>query len=414
MMKNSKFKSILTYILVFILIIGTDSFWVYTWDNRILFNIFNIGILISSFLSLIIFFLSRKRMLKKYYYIFFLYALGIFTCSVINFDFSSGYMMKISFCILGILLARFINFKNFSSKFINVMLFLSVYSLIIYMLDIVGFTKFFPIVNNINQIPFYNGFLTLIPVHGDTITRNWGLFWEPGTFQAYLCLSLVLSVFYVKEKQLISFLIFSLCILSTFSTTGIICYILILLAIILNTGFHKHIDIKYYLISLFAIIPLIFIIILNEDIFYLIFSKFTPSDLSESASLGARLYSIFGNLKITLSSGFLFGTGVQNYNEIYVNTVNSLGYFKDMSNTNTFLVDFARYGLLVGGINVFLYYNFSKMFSTKLSVKIILLLVFLILLFMENFSYSLFWMTICFFGLNNKNFIDERRKYNIF
>ena len=143
----------------------------------------------------------------------------------------------------------------------------------------------------------------------------------------------------------------------------------------------------------------ILIFLLSEKLQSMVFDKLKFSNIQDSASFGARYYSIIGNLKIMFSDGLLVGTGVSDYNEIYRQTVLGMGYARDMSNTNTIFVDFARFGWIVGFANIYLIYKFAKKIGNGVLQKLGIAAIIMIVLFMESFTYSLFWMSFMYFGI---------------
>lgn len=102
-----------------------------------------------------------------------------------------------------------------------------------------------------NSILIYNQLI------GDDIPRNSGMFWEPGAFQGYINLVPLLFIDNLKqlwEQERFSCVILTLALLTTFSTTGYIVFMVIILSKII-LGIHNK-------FSKFAIsIILIFVVI---------------------------------------------------------------------------------------------------------------------------------------------------------
>ena len=392
-------KSAVFTVLVFLFVMMTDSFWAYTWENRFLYYLGNItSILIASVSIFILFYNSKYLNNTKILLFCFLPALGIALSAIVNTELSFGYFYKISFCFVGFLLSITVDFKSFAKAFERIMVFLCVWSLVLFCMAQFGLEEILPIVKNVGGLELHNGIFGFIAVHGDYYVRNWGVFWEPGAFQAYVCLAMIFNLFLLRDPKPYRLILFLVTIASTYSTTGIICAGLIALVYFLSN--YRVAKSKQLINVIGAILVLaIVFVMLNPSFLVKIFSKLFV-DPSESVSLGARYYSIFGNVQIMFSDGLFFGTGIAEYLSIYTRAVNELGYFIDMSNTNTLFVDFARFGWLLGLTNTVLLFKFSKALSKNSFELIGIFITLVILLFMENFSYSIVWMCIIYYGVD--------------
>jgi hypothetical protein len=89
-----------------------------------------------------------------------------------------------------------------------------------------------------------------------SIPRNCGFAWEPGAFAVYLCLAILINLFFIKsgEKGKSRFWILLAALLSTLSTTGYLIFIVIILYYLLNKKMNLII-----LLFPFAIISLVYL-----------------------------------------------------------------------------------------------------------------------------------------------------------
>lgn len=390
-------KQILYVFLTFIFVLSTDSLWTYTWSNRNLFKLVDISVLMLAVLAFGYFLQIYRKIKLQDFAIIGVIFIALIANLFANRAISKGYLIKFSYPLIGVLLCREMNFKRFARAFVSVMVFLTVYSLILYLMANLRMQKNLPIITNIANKSFYNGILGFIAKDGNTIIRNWGVFWEPGTFQAYISFAIIIDLFYLKNTKPYKTILFIITVVTTMSTTGyIVVGIILLLYIFSMKG--KQYNVNKIVILSIILLGIIFIFA-NDKLRDFIFGKIKVKNKKQTASFGARYYSVIGNLRIMFTDGLIVGTGIKNYVNIYQATVNSMGYFKDMSNTATIFVDIARFGWLYGGINVYLIFMFSKKLG-KTVVKTIGILVILSLLFMmENFSFSLFWSVLPYCGL---------------
>lgn len=384
------------FVFMLLFVLSTDSFWTYTWENRLPYNIINIAIVFMAVACAIVIFVNGKDIAVKRLAAVLTAFVGVSICMIARTEFSLGYIHKLAYPLMGVFLSMALDLKKFARAFVHVMMFLAVWSLVLYLLAQFKLEEYLPIVKNIGGLELHNGIFGFIAVHGDFLVRNWGVFWEPGAFQAYLCLALIFDLFLLKDNKPIVMTVLSLTIVTTLSTTGIISLGMILLLYFISVKDRECLLNKKVLIV--AAIVVIAALLLSEKLQNMIFSKLDFDDINESSSFGARYYSIIGNLKIAFKEGLFFGTGVENYNAIYVNTLSGMGYTKDMSNTNTILCDLVRFGWLVGIVEILMVIKFSKKLGQNKLQRIGIALIIFIILFMENFSYSLFWMSVLYFG----------------
>jgi len=87
-----------------------------------------------------------------------------------------------------------------------------------------------PLVTNINNVNYYNGFIAFA-FAGYGVDRNTGIFWEPGIFSSFLILALVFVILDspVKRKRFsvaIDVILFAIGIVTTNSTAGYLLFFL--------------------------------------------------------------------------------------------------------------------------------------------------------------------------------------------
>lgn len=152
-----------------------------------------------------------------------------------------------------IFLATLILGAKFRSTYFNVIYIISFVSLICLILNYLGISMGIQF-EKYRTIFVYNSFLHFEKAH---ILRNCGMFWEPGAFQGYIMLAFL---FYINDYKSLwkthkrKCIILSLALLTTFSTTGYIVYLLYIAYIILAS------QISFYVKTCVASITLIFCI----------------------------------------------------------------------------------------------------------------------------------------------------------
>ena len=186
----------------------------------------------SLFLTLIIsipnFIIFIKKIkaegLKSYrVYIFIILVLNIILTMIIKSDYQLYNFSLLVFIFIGFVVSYVYEYKEFIKAFINIMIFISMYSLITTYLFkplIIHTGINFPtIINSVNNV-FYN-FIFSFALTAESYIRNFGFFREPGVYQVFIILALIFLTF-VKNikiksrKKIIYTLIFTVTILSTF------------------------------------------------------------------------------------------------------------------------------------------------------------------------------------------------------
>ena len=338
----------------------------------------------SFFLTLIIsipnFIIFIKKIkaegLKSYrVYIFIILVLSIILTMIIKSDYQLYNFSLLVFIFIGFVVSYVYEYKEFIKVFINIMIFISMYSLITTYLFkplIIHTGINFPtIINSVNNV-FYN-FIFSFALTAESYIRNFGFFREPGVYQVFIILALIFLTFVKnikikKRKKIIYTLIFTVTILSTFSTTGII-----LLALFFTTYIVKLIrDGKmnrkvFIIITTITIICILILTLLyniipsfRETLRFSIEKIFTPNE-----SLSARQESIIVPLKLYLNSP-IFG-------QKYIDVVEAIDH-----NTNTTINMFAIYGLLTGVIHIMLIYLLIKKMKQPKSVSALIFIIFIV------------------------------------
>lgn len=120
-----------------------------------------------------------------------------------------------------------ITIPQFVKVFVNIMSFLAVFSLFWYVLVnlIPGFRLPFQV-----ETPYYGAFYHVLGFTSSRASRNSGIFWEPGVFQIYLNLAILMIVFDKRgiiEKPIKKLGALTIALITTVSSTGYLCFVAI-------------------------------------------------------------------------------------------------------------------------------------------------------------------------------------------
>ena len=226
-----------------------------------------------------------------------------FSMSLLNFDL--GFLAKLW---ISMLIASSMDYKIYSRHFINIIFALSLISIIFYASFLInpGLITSLPSLNIIKSN--YNFIVYIHNKEQWGMDRNCSIFWEPGAFQGFITLALVMlffskDQFFSNKKQLLYILIFTIATLTTFSTTGYIVLFLLF-------GAYTMKNIK--LLPLTIIAGIIFYMAFDRVILSnVIFQKFNQEGIW-STSGERRISDVFVEIDMVKSSP-VFGVGYHDY-----------------------------------------------------------------------------------------------------
>lgn len=382
------------YFVMFIILFATDSFIVFANIDIVPKIIFR-GMLVI----LLVYFAGKVRMAKlDRAGLFWMASLLLILASmIVNADFAMGSITKILVVTFGYILVRKWNFKKFKTIYSDWMIAISTVSLVGYVFrEFICSTSIFPeVLNGGRPLTFF--FLTNIDLgDGISIPRNWGPFWEPGVFQAYLLMTL-LFIWRDRRRTDIQRMAVLAALITTFSTTGYLC--LLILFFYFSAEKREPLKISKLGISLvfFVALGLIFG---GSQIYGKVFEKLNRNSLLFE-STRSRLESFGGNLFVMVNSPLagLFGGGVTHIGDEFAVYMGEKGY-TNFSNTNGLLMNFAAFGFLYGMLCVRMLYQFVKRNSEKRGSSLLLFCVLLGIMFAEPFVQSLFFNIIMFYGVD--------------
>ena len=185
-------------------------------------------ILITAVLAGYVFFSNRTKILVNCLF-YFLPFIGIFLIQALSFHNAklSSALFVLMKIFIGISLYQIIG-KKFLVAFVDVMFFLSVISLVGFLINTyLGYLPGFRVSDISTSLVLYT---ELFDTYSGFIGRNSGMFWEPGAYEGYLNLALC---FLIISKdvcyQKIKALSLSVALLTTFSTTGYVVFAVILI-----------------------------------------------------------------------------------------------------------------------------------------------------------------------------------------
>lgn len=306
-----------------------------------------------------------------------------------------------------------INGKDFNRKYINIIYFFSIISLIFYSLSFIpGFTDFF--IQNVTPTfeyqferknYFYKPAQNIIIFTFEKSLwidfRNSGPFWEPGGFAVFLIIALILNLVRTKDIFDKKNIIFIIATLTTISTAGIIALFLTIISYLYtHKGFSKYVFIlSISIVSVFAFMQLQF---LGDKIT----QNIAIADKTTSSRFGSMLAD-FRDFQTSPVVGW--GRGENRYGgRKYIK------FIKEQHRNNGVFGLLAIYGMFLSILFFFWYYKYFKYycmenhFSSKFAIY--MLIIVLVLGFSQYIFIRPFFFSFLFFG----SFLERKSNHNEF
>lgn len=386
-------RKFLYYLFVLYIIYATDSLFFSTNYNQSVVKASQYFIILLTAVFTIKYLMLKHK--KSDFLLLLTICFFLFFSMFVTGDYTGGYFLKIALFAFSYFFFEICDADRFINTFLKIMKVIAVVSLIGFLFSaFISEISFLPILKNTLQREYISLIFANIPVRLDLQNRNYGPFWEPGVYQAYLIVALFFSLFYKKENNKFNIVLFTITMITTFSTTGIIALFFLFAGYVLHSSKKDMNDTKLkWLVALLLFAGGLYLL-LDQNIWELVFRKLALG--TESASFSSRWNAIGANIYIILQYPF-FGCGPNGASVLlylYLNNIQQTGTF---FNVNTILAHFSIYGLLVG---IYFMWNIGRFINgfieKNILTKGLILLTIICILSGENFMYSLFFNMIFF------------------
>ena len=303
------------------------------------------------------------------------------------------------------------DYKTIINQFVKVITFVAAVSIPFYImtkLDLSFLSKF--TAPGTGGRIYYNFILYSTEI--DNI-RNFGFFWEPGTFATFLNIGIAICLLSndVKREKNVSCIVLLIgVLLSTFSTTGYVTLAFILFIYLLKetrSKKNKRIVLLIILALSITVLPYYYesIFSTNSPVFGKVANFFQYQDLYirgvHMSSASVRLFSVIKPLEVFLKNP-VFGVG-------HDNLVRMTAQFTNGSITCTFINWFAIFGIFFGILMLIGYWYIPLTIKTNNIVKILIMLLLMMIISTEDYSQNAFFFGIALIGY--KQVICRKKDY---
>ena len=311
----------------------------------------------------------------------------------------------INYLTILVLVSSF-KFEEYATIYSNILLLICLASLLCYGLLTLGipFYQYFPILTNSAGATAHFLVLTDIWTIGSSSTgfnRAMGIFWEPGAFQAMITFACIVDLYRNIPRRQLNFrmAIFCLTIVITYSSTG---YVSLLLLILLFVKTQTKYSMIYLTILCFAGFFLLTYLYATSSgfLFHTMFGKFGAIETfmaggETTASESTRVESVIYPLRLFMDSPII-GYGVAG--EEQMSRVLQHSMF-----TCTIINYFAKFGLLYGIIHMTSFFKLLKLNKKGVIEALILSLLVVVTTISEALDYNPVLEICMLYGFSKTN-----------
>lgn len=396
---------ILTAVILFVTFFTCDTVLFGTNKNELYRSVMQAVLGLFSIFLCFYTFSKRKRFSKKHLAICVILIVCVVATMLVHRELRNGYIFKCSLLLFSFLAVELIDIKIFASYFNRVLFFIAVISIVFFSFQVIAnnIFSFAPRLYNSADYPFRN---LIFYVQCEWVrNRNFGIYREPGVYQMFLIVALLFELYYSEKPSGKKLLVFSVAVLTTLSTTGMIAYgIWLLLALIKTRRFSKQDKVLTVLMG--ALSCLLLVIILNVDVLALWDRLFKKIAIKNYSYL-ARLASATVNIRLWLLNP-VFGMGIGEAQNLFEEITASAYGTVIKDNTNTLLVQFALHGTVYGFLWITAWLKGALRLGKTAIERILIAGIILALCLGENLTYSPFANILMMYGLLSEKPVGSR------
>ena len=257
-------------------------------------------------------------------------------------DISVQYYYHGLILIIAMLIVELMDSEEFVSAYVNTMLLFAFFSVLLYVINVLGLNKVIPSIEVVNTSGFRYSHYLLAAIHkgsiGSFTARAYGVFREPGAFSVHLCIAIAFELFIKKKFSFFAVSLLSIAVFITYSTAG---YIVLSLYVLLYIFGKKAKDRRERAAKIFITIACMAVLAIgvSDRVYQLVFGKL----LVDNISANSRWISLWGGLRLSLQRPLL-GWGWGYITNNFVSLMREYSGVAGLSFTNTYTRMACTYG----------------------------------------------------------------------
>lgn len=388
---NQEKSILLLYIfcIIQIIFVNESAYTLYIFRAYKAAIIFDIILLLFTIYKI---FIGKVNFYKLSILMFLFFSIFVINSMIINNDLNTENFLVVNAIINGFIISSIFDIKTYLKVFKNCIIFFCIYGLIVtYIMLPLKMTSFFTLYHNpFTNIPYYNaGFSFVMGWNG--LMRLQGIFREPGVFQIYILLAIMIELF-IDNKNAKNIGILLVSMIMTFSTSLFVSLIPFLLAYILTQDKGK---VKFFI----PVLLLLVLLYCNTDIRNYFMRSISKLVVGSTQSTDVRYNSIKYLLETSLRHPIFGNSYVNGY--LFIRDYYSLPANYDI--TGTFFTNIMATGYISGGAIIYIFYKFIKdtFYRKKIIVAFLLFLSLFLSICSQNIVYSSILWTFIFFEIKN-------------
>ena len=341
---------------------------------------------------------------KKIMILYFVMIIAFLAVSIYHHEYFNRILIKVLCMTTSMFICISYPLEDYTQAFLKCMTFFSVSAIFLTLIAYISpaIVRALPSIINTAGIRYYSiGFAGLDERSLTTWNiRTSGIFWEPGVFQMYLNLAILLELMLDNAKNKKRIAIYISALFLTFSTTGFLAFGWMIATYALFGRDNSRSVTKNIVVFIALIIGSIaaYFIVFYTNLGTSVFGKlFNMKD----GSTMVRLASVLINLEIIRDHPFA-GIGMEIMEDEFIQRSyrSSAIYGWTHQNTNTLLYQFAAHGCFFGIPFTLGTYKFGGRLSNKVFMKLSIFVMFVMLYIGENLFTSIFPYILIFYGVD--------------
>ena len=386
-------RNILTVACVFLLICADSAFYLVNTQTG------TVRMLIDLFAILLLILIKGRISINRTGTFVFLVMLLISLLSGVMTLAMKQTIIIIAAIVIGWLFTNVVSYSDFKNLYTRIMFFLAVFSLVTFAISVIApqLVQLLPqIVRQGGGANYYNALFSVI-CDSTYVSRNYGLFWEPGAFSIFLNIALFIELFQQKAS-IKNVAVLCLAILSTLSTLGIACMLVLVMGYVSQRQAFVRKGIKNFILFLMFCFAL-YLIIDGEEFIFHVLGKLKINDGKINTTTSVRIDAFVYMGKAFLSSP-LWGVGYTEFLHIQESYCSGMATF-------TFMNLLATYGLIGGVLPIV---GCFKFFWKKIQgfIPVLAMFGFTVMIFStENFMQITLLYIMMFYGFCTKEVAYE-------
>ena len=306
--KPPRIREILDYVMLYLLLLSTSGFY---FHSHIHAYIIPLGI------GIVWCFFSGMKVNKTLFSVTVLLCFNILLSAMLNDDDLKSIFLAWAAVIGALLIVSSHDFEWFANSYCKLMAALSAFSIICYIIELFSpglLANKFPLFQDNGRSAYYGIGAFVPPVSVWHAPRNQSIFWEPGTFQIFLIIAIVLDSALKFQNFKKRIIVYAIAVLTTLSSTGIIALFLATFIVLNDANQEKQFK-SIRVLSLFLlVIPVLyeFFMLLPQDMTNNTFEKIadTLSGNTNNMSVSDRMAALSVAWSSFISSP-IYGVGVK-------------------------------------------------------------------------------------------------------